>query len=53
MNTENKKKSSLGLFARLFGNRKTAENDAFNVEEIVSPGRQALNNFFERKFLKP
>ena len=49
MNTENKKKSSLGLFARLFGNRKTAENDAFNVEEIVSPGRQALNNFFERK----
>ena len=49
MNKENKKKSSLGLFARLFGNRKTAENDAFNVEEIVSPGRQALNNFFERK----
>ena len=49
MNTENKKKSSLGLFARLFGNRKAAENDAFNVEEIVSPGRQAINNFFERK----
>lgn len=49
MNKENKKKSSLGLFARLFGNKKAAENDAFNVEEIISPGRQALNNFFERK----
>ena len=49
MNKENKKKSSLGLFARLFGNKKAAENDAFNVEEIVSPGKQALNNFFERK----
>lgn len=49
MNTENKKKSSLGLFARLFGSKKAAESDAFNVEEIVSPGRQALNNFFERK----
>ena len=47
MNTENKKKSSLGLFARLFGNKKAAENDAFNVEEIVSPGRQALNNFLK------
>ena len=49
MNKENKKKSSLGLFARLFGNKKAAENDAFNVEEIISPGKQALNNFFERK----
>ena len=50
MNTENKKKSSFGWLKRLFGsNKQTTENDAFNVEEIVSPGRQVINNFFERK----
>lgn len=48
MNKENKKKASLGS---LFTSKKKAQtqDDAMNVEEIISPGRQIINNFLEKK----
>ena len=51
MNKETQKKSSAGwLKGRFSGKKKAAEQDnTFNVEEIVSPGRQIINNFLEKK----
>ncbi len=51
MNKENQNKSSFGWLKNLFAKKEKAvdENDKFNVEEIVSPGRQIINNFLERK----
>ncbi len=38
------------MFRRLFrGGSNDLAKDALNVEEIVSPGRQVVRNFFERK----
>lgn len=49
MSKKNKKGSS-GLFRRLFmGKRIKADENVNNVEEIVSPGKQIVHNFFERK----
>ena len=49
MSKKNKKGSS-GLFRRLFmGKRIKSDENVNNVEEIVSPGKQIVHNFFERK----
>ena len=51
MSKKNSKKSSFGWLKRLFWGegKNSTQADAFNVEEIISPGRQVVKNFFERK----
>ncbi len=50
MSKQNKTKSSFGWLKRLFGGKETEQkNDAMYVEEIISPGKQIVKNFFERK----
>ena len=51
MNKETNKKASFGWLRGLFSSKKKAEaqDDAMNVEEIISPGRQVINNFLEKK----
>lgn len=51
MNKETNKKTSFDWLKGLFSSKKKAEaqDDAMNVEEIISPGRQVINNFLEKK----
>lgn len=51
MNKETNKKASFGWLKGLFTSKKKtqADDDAMNVEEIISPGRQVINNFLEKK----
>lgn len=44
-----KKKSSGWLRRFFFGGSRALADDVTNVEEIISPGRQIVRNFFERK----
>lgn len=47
-NSNEKKRS--GFLKRLFfGGSKTLADDKFSVEEIISPGKQAVRSFMERK----
>ncbi|MBQ7955873.1 MAG: ABC transporter permease subunit [Lachnospiraceae bacterium] len=51
MSKQNKKKTSFGWLKRLFWGegKASAQDDVLNVEEIISPGKQIVKNFFERK----
>lgn len=49
MSKNTKRKPSGWLKRSFFGGSRTLATDINNVEEIVSPGRQVVRNFFERK----
>lgn len=51
MKNEKKKSHSFDWLKRLFVPTKKMETneEAFNVEEIISPGKQIINNFLEKK----
>lgn len=51
MKNEKKKSHSFDWLKRLFvpAKKMEANEETFNVEEIISPGRQIVNNFLEKK----